>query len=140
MKRFVMKNIPIKPVIKTNITECFSIEDGTTLIEIVNWANNWNISFENVYCDIDYYSDNKVFFILTRNESDEEYKIRLDKYEKDLIKYDKWKKENEDLILERERQTKIKENKKKQKELQKLQQLIKKKEKELQQLKSKNNS
>jgi hypothetical protein len=100
---------PEKPIRKENYVERILIKNDDNLEDIINLFDvkdlkNINIQF--VYSEADYLS---IYFVYKGMESENHYQERLKNYQIKLEEYNKWYKENKELI---EKELKLKEEKK----------------------------
>ena len=96
---------PTKPIRRTNIEDRHYISNGALLSQIVHWAESLGHPLEKVEVDEDHEGEygsyteySRHYFKISREESEEEYGIRLDCYETDLSAWNVWYAENKEEI------------------------------------------
>lgn len=79
----------------------YILYDGDTLDSVINYFLTKGCDITNVYVDCysdEYYNISNLRFISTRDETDEEYNQRINKYQNELEKYNRWYNDNRELI------------------------------------------
>ena len=96
-----MKQKPVKPV-KTPIVEKVGVLDGMSLQYFIEYFAALDITdFSAICIDEEYYGyddGKKVYFIGQREETDAEFAVRMEKYQKELKAYNAWYKNNKEEI------------------------------------------
>jgi len=93
-----LKGEPHKPKRK-EVYDTFYLSDGDNLQSIANHFEGEDLS--EVYVDIEQaYDDCSVCLRLNRKETNEEFAVRVAKYKKLLVSYEKWYTKNKDAIIE----------------------------------------
>jgi len=141
-----IKKEPVPPIRKKNDLVVYHIYDGTSLDEIIKFAEENRIPFEEFFTEEDGHYDHyeeryqeEHYFKWNGLESEEKFQQRVDDYNKKKKEYDNWYKENKvkieqelSLRTEEERQKVVKQTKA---EVKKKVARIKRLEKELKKLK-----
>ena len=86
-----------KPPVRKHIREWLQISSGTTLLDIINFADKFNIPSKDVKFECDYY-DSDIGVILIRDEYDVDFQKRIDSYNKRLDIWTTWYNENKEEI------------------------------------------
>ena len=113
-KIFKMRAKPAKPVRKRNITVEMPIYNDISLKEIIDYFSEkgYNNLEHIVFEDCSFYPDcREYYFSFCRDETDEEFNKRLEKYKERLKEYNKWYAENKeeiDFILAQKKDKKVK--------------------------------
>lgn len=111
-----MRSKPKKPVKQIQDNE-INLYDGRSLQEILETIDK-GVDLSQVIVDsrYDYDEHEELFFKYQTPEHDEDFQVRMDKYNQDLKNYNKWCQKNKDLIKEElrlrkeEEENKVKKN------------------------------
>jgi len=92
-----LKSKPAKPVRQKKVRYSETIEGDITLQYVLDLTKG--IDPKEVIIDYDYYYDySSCEIVWHREETDEEFKVRMDDYLEKKKKYDKWYKDNKELV------------------------------------------
>jgi hypothetical protein len=134
-RNFKIRLEPKKPTEKTIKKQHIDIYDDESLSSIVSSIPE-NISFDDITFHITYDDDYETAFIeYTVEETDEEFAIRVKRYDEQIVIYNKWLEENKEQLEIREKEQKEKREKQKENELAKIEKDINRLQKQAEKLK-----
>lgn len=99
-----MRQKPVEPERTLEMEDYICLEDFASLFDIVENIKGFNVDLKNVET---HSSEENDYFKFTRQETDEEFNERMDKYNKELESYNKWYSVNKDKIEQYEAEQKI---------------------------------
>jgi len=128
-----LRGKPKKPVRIKNYTYRFTVWDGYSAKDVVDWAEAFNVPLDQVLFEKDYYDDEHAF-IFCGEEPEGIFDKRVEEYAKKLKSYNEWYAKNKYVIEEEKALRKVEKADKKEKKKAKLQAEIAKLEKEMSKL------
>jgi hypothetical protein len=101
-KRFRLRGKPVKPVRKKNVKYTHYLWEGGPLSEVEEWAKAYGADLHDVEIEKEwgYYDEVSVMAVIRVDELKEDYDRRCSYYRTRKVAYDKWYKENKEIIKE----------------------------------------